>query len=48
MDNKYTVTFKMVRAGAPYWKDKEKGIIDYSDAGHLWYSLQRNKTMKSP
>ena len=42
MDNKYTVTFKMVRAGAPYWKDKEKGITDTSAAGHLWYSLQKN------
>ena len=39
MDNKYSVTFKMVTSLTKYTQD---GKTDYSTAGHIWYVLQKN------
>ena len=43
---KYTVTFKMVDAGSPYWKDKEKGITDTSDVDTVRFSDVNFNEMK--
>lgn len=43
MENvKYTVTFKIVKPGARFYKNSDKNEIGHSIAGHIWYVLKRS------